>query len=81
MGGGGFGRDTVEAVMDSGRISSLTQSEQVAVAEDGLLPKDKRLNPEWVEWLMGFPRGWTEVEPVEDIIDSSSIKPNKKEKA
>lgn len=19
------------------------------------------LNPEWVEWLMGFPRGWTEV--------------------
>ncbi len=20
-----------------------------------------RLNPEWVEWLMGFPRGWTEL--------------------
>jgi len=20
-------------------------------------------NPEWVEWLMGFPMGWTDVEP------------------
>lgn len=28
---------------------------------DGGMPKDVRLNPEWVEWLMGFPRGWTEV--------------------
>ena len=22
-----------------------------------------RLNPEWVEWLMGFPAGWTDCEP------------------
>ena len=22
--------------------------------------KEKRLNPDWVEWLMGFPQGWTE---------------------
>ena len=21
-----------------------------------------RLNPEWVEWLMGFPAGWTDLE-------------------
>lgn len=20
-----------------------------------------RFNPEWVEWLMGFPQGWTEI--------------------
>jgi hypothetical protein len=20
-------------------------------------------NPEWVEWLMGFPVGWTDLEP------------------
>lgn len=19
-----------------------------------------RINPEWVEWMMGFPKGWTE---------------------
>lgn len=24
-----------------------------------------RLNPEWVEWLMGFPVGWTELSPSE----------------
>ena len=23
------------------------------------------LNPTWVEWLMGFPAGWTELEPSE----------------
>jgi len=23
---------------------------------------DGRLNPEWLEWLMGFPVGWTEIE-------------------
>lgn len=25
------------------------------------------LNPEWVEWLMGFPRGWTEVSGTESL--------------
>lgn len=24
-----------------------------------------RLNPEWCEWLMGFPTGWTASEPLE----------------
>ena len=23
--------------------------------------KSLRINPEWVEWLMGFPQGWTEI--------------------
>ena len=23
-------------------------------------PADLRINPEWVEWMMGFPKGWTE---------------------
>ena len=23
------------------------------------------LNPEWVEWLMGFPMGWTDLKPSE----------------
>jgi DNA (cytosine-5)-methyltransferase 1 len=22
------------------------------------------LNPQWVEWLMGYPTGWTEIEPL-----------------
>jgi len=24
-----------------------------------------QLNPTWVEWLMGFPTGWTDLEPLE----------------
>ena len=24
-----------------------------------------RLNPRWVEWVMGFPEGWTDCEPLE----------------
>ena len=23
------------------------------------------LNPEWVEWLMGYPKGWTDLKPSE----------------
>ena len=26
------------------------------------IPKGSALNPEWVEWLMGYPIGWTELE-------------------
>ena len=26
-----------------------------------------RLNPAWVEWLMGWPIGWTLLEPLEDL--------------
>ena len=24
-----------------------------------------KLNPTWVEWLMGFPLGWTDLKPLE----------------
>src|SRR5690606_24176677 len=24
-----------------------------------------KLNPQWVEWLMGYPIGWTELKPLE----------------
>lgn len=26
---------------------------------------DGQLNPEWVEWLMGWPIGWTDLKPLE----------------
>ena len=29
------------------------------------LNRGGRLNPEWVEWLMGWPIGWTACEPAE----------------
>jgi hypothetical protein len=27
-------------------------------------PATGRLNPEWVEWLMGWPIGWTDLKPL-----------------
>ena len=33
-----------------------------------------RLNPEWVEWLMGFPVGWTELKPLETPSSRKSQK-------
>lgn len=32
---------------------------------DGQEIQQKRLNPEWVEWLMGWPIGWTDLKPLE----------------
>jgi hypothetical protein len=32
--------------------------------EDG---KVLRLNPDWTEWLMGWPIGWTDLEPITDL--------------
>jgi DNA (cytosine-5)-methyltransferase 1 len=26
-----------------------------------------KLNPDWVEWLMGWPIGWTDLEPIETL--------------
>ena len=34
----------------------------VAVAENGGASPGGSLNPAWVEWLMGFPAGWTDLE-------------------
>lgn len=39
--------------------NSRPLSEQVGLAEDG-----GQLNPQWVEWLMGWPVGWTELKPL-----------------
>ena len=33
-----------------------------------------QLNPEWVEWLMGYPAGWTELEPSETPSSPKSSK-------
>jgi len=54
-------------------ISTICKQEQIGLyyrtrgalqwgAEPKSIPrlKDERLNPDWVEWLMGFPSSWTE---------------------
>jgi hypothetical protein len=32
-----------------------------------------KLNPDWVEWLMGWPLGWTDLKPLE--MDKSHFVP------
>jgi hypothetical protein len=54
-------------------------AEQVNISDDkpvtdmrGIVPKQDLLNPDWVEWLMGFPQGWTKAH--NDILAKVNIK-------
>lgn len=45
-----------------GTQKSLTT---LVVDDNGGPAKGTRLNPEWVEWLMGWPIGWTSLDPLD----------------
>ena len=45
-----------------GGQSSPPGLEQQAEMVEGIPPTPGSLNPTWVEWLMGWPRGWTDCE-------------------
>jgi len=49
--------DADNVMRSSGEYSSLTREVQQSSAQTG-----GSLNPTWVEWLMGFPVGWTDLE-------------------
>jgi len=49
-----------EAMKKTGR-NPMTNSLPDAVENQG---EDGKLNPMWVEWLMGWPLGWTELKPL-----------------
>ena len=36
--------------------------------DEGKKMATQQLNPDWVEWLMGFPRGWTNLEPLDALL-------------
>jgi len=59
------GARSQEAMEKSGRNPMTnTLSDAVEAQSDYQTPKGKlagSLNPEWVEWLMGFPTGWTDL--------------------
>ena len=57
-----------ESNMDNAAFSVMLTSEACRREADagGGIP-DKLLNPAWVEWLMGFPAGWTEVPDGDDV--------------
>jgi hypothetical protein len=45
---------------DSGSPSEYNRNEVPLAAQVG-----GQLNPTWVEWLMGWPLGWTDLKPLE----------------
>lgn len=45
------------------RIANCKQVNLSMVVKDG--PAPGTLNPDWVEWLMGWPIGWTDLKPLE----------------
>jgi len=67
----------------SGKLNGGTRDFEKlqAMADDGEISEEERrsmsagnggqLNPDWVEWLMGWPIGWTDLEPLpmESFID------------
>ncbi len=53
-----------------GRIQEKERKACSGIERRGLLgengiQKDGSLNPEWIEWLMGYPEGWTDLEDSE----------------
>ena len=53
-------RSTLKPAAFQGKAPSSNLSAQVIHRERPVSEK-AALNPDWVEWLMGFPRGWTDV--------------------
>ena len=59
MGSSGH-RELLEKHVNSGYITQ-DEKKQMSAGNGG------RLNPTWVEWLMGFPLGWTDLEDLETL--------------
>ena len=48
-----------------GELQTDTVDRAVHAVSDG--NKNGQLNPTWVEWLMGWPIGWTSMEPITEL--------------
>lgn len=58
-------RDALK-VKGGGRVVGALGTEPlITKAAESEQKTDGRLNPEWVEWLMGWPTGWTDLKPLE----------------
>ena len=70
LAGGSGARDKLKQMRDQGQISD-DEFRGMTAGNGG------RLNPQWVEWLMGFPQGWSDLEDSE--TPSSHKSPNTSE--
>lgn len=57
-------KETVMAEIARDNRSRQHRIEDAVLAEESVSPVNASLNPEWVEWLMGWPIGWTSLEPL-----------------
>jgi DNA (cytosine-5)-methyltransferase 1 len=55
LAGGTGGFNQIEELYSTGQVT-LEEKKAMQAGNGG------RLNPTWVEWLMGFPTGWTDLE-------------------
>lgn len=55
----GFRSKLKPSAFDPARSGSNLSAQMVALEKP--VSDNAALNPEWVEWLMGFPQGWTDV--------------------
>ena len=53
-------RSTLKPAAFRNSVPSANLSSQV-IRQEQPLSEAAALNPDWVEWLMGFPKGWTDV--------------------
>lgn len=59
MSANGMGNEGSQQILDRRIVAGcLTEAEKRAMTAGN----GGRLNPTWVEWLMGFPTGWTDLE-------------------
>ena len=65
LNGGSKARLKLERMKDDGQISD-DEFRQMKARNGG------RLSPQWVEWLMGFPQGWTDLEDLETPLSHKS---------
>ena len=70
--GNGSGLWHTPTVQDSGNNGAISQINRHGPAlnvevkvRDAEQPVNSALNPDWVEWLMGLPKGWTSLEPMD----------------
>jgi len=55
---------------DRGNMSNPSIQRRISIGKQVMLsqsvdPNSGQLNPTWVEWLMGWPLGWTDLKPLE----------------
>ncbi len=58
-------KDSPGMATQSGARSRLDQLPRVVFHREGTPKGGGHVSPSWIEWLMGYPPGWSELEPSE----------------